>query len=312
MKMKGNPMKNTRTLASVASALVLVGGGASLTLLGGGGAAVAAGEPSSAFGIELNLAGNPVIEPTPFVESTDGTLVTDTLIDLPVDPLLDAGVVNASAENGAADASVADLSVVLLDGALAPLTALGEQLAPLCDVLDQIPLADLIDQATGPNGNLLPDLLGPIVEALDPAIDLSLLTALDLSDVAPDQLGDLCDFATTGNLVGADAVTASCTGDTGTMTITGTDGLLASLIDTNTPNSSVAIPGVVEVTVNRQTNNADGTFTVDALYVNLLDVVELTVASATCGEVTDDGGPTDDPSDAPSPTPIETNVPVTG
>lgn len=312
MKMKGNPMKNTRTLASVASALVLVGGGASLTLLGGGGAAVAAGEPSSAFGIELNLAGNAVIEPTPFVESTDGSLVTDSLVDLPADPLLDAGVVNASAENGAAEASVANLDVVLLDGALAPLTELGDQLTPLCDALDQIPLQDIIDGATGPGGNLLPDLLGPIVEAVDPAIDLSLLTALDISEVLPAQLGDLCDFALSGNLLGADAVTASCEGDTGNTVIEGTDGLVGSLIDTNTPNSSVAIPGVVEVTVNRQTANADGTFTVDAIYVNLLDQLELTVASATCGEVTDDGGPTDDPSDAPSPTPIETNVPVTG
>lgn len=310
MKMKGTPMKKTRTLASVASALVLVGGGASLALLGGG-AAVAAGEPSSAFGLELNLAGNAVITPTPFVESTDGTLVTDSVADLPVDPLLDAGLITASAENGHAESSVANLDVVLVDGALAPLTELGTQLAPLCDVLDQIPLSTIIDGATGTDGNLLPELLGPIVEALDPAIDLSLLTALDLSEVLPAQLGDLCDFATSGNLLGADAVTASCDGDTGNTVIEGTNGLVGSLIDTNTPNSSVAIPGVVEVTVNRQTANADGTFTVDAIYVNLLDQLELTVASATCGEVTDDEE-TDDPSDAPTPTPIESHVPVTG
>ncbi|MCX6399483.1 MAG: hypothetical protein NTX33_06095 [Propionibacteriales bacterium] len=304
-------MKNTRTLASVASALVLVTGGASLALIGGGGTAVAAGQPSSAFGLELNLAGNAVIDRTPFVESTDGAPVTDSVIDLPVDPLLDAGLITASAENGAAESSVANLDVVLLDGPLAALDTLGEQLAPLCDVLDQIPVDDLTGVLTGPNGNLLPDLLGPVVEALDPAIDLSLLTALDLSDVTSGQLGDLCDFATTGNLLGADAVTASCTGDTGNTVIEGTNGLVGSLIDTNTPNSSVAIPGVVEVTVNRQTANADGTFTVDAIYVNLLDQLELTVASATCGEV-DGDEETDDPSDAPTPTPIETNVPVTG
>jgi hypothetical protein len=311
MKMKGIPMKKTRTLASVASALVLVGGGASLALLGGGGTAVAAGTPSSAFGLELNLAGNAAIPPTPFVESTDGTLVTNSLIDLPVAPLLDAGLVNASAENGKAEASVANLDVVLLEGPLAALDTLGEQLAPLCDVLDQIPVDQLTGALTGPNGNLLPDLLGPVVEALNPAIDLSLLTALDLSDVTSGQLGDLCDFATTGTLLGADAVTASCNGQTGNTVIEGTNGLVGSLIDTNTPNSSVAIPGVVEVTVNRQTKNADGTFTVDAIYVNLLDQLELTVASATCGLVSDDEE-TDDPSDAPSPTPIESHVPVTG
>lgn len=303
-------MKKTRTLASAAGALALVTGAASLTLLGGG-TASAAGNPSSAFGLELNLAGNAVIPPTPSVVSSDGAPVEDTVVDLPVDPLLDAGLVNASAENGNARASVADLSLANLDGPLEALAELGTQLQPLCDALDAIPLGDIIDGATGPDGNLLPDLLGPIVEAVNPLIDLSLLTALDLSEVLPAQLGSICDFALSGNLVGASAVVAECNGDTGTVTIEGLNGLVGSLIDTNTPNSRVAIDGLVEVVVNRQTANADGTFTVDALYVNLLDQLELTVASATCGEVIDDGGP-EDPSDAPTPTPIETNVPVTG
>lgn len=305
-------MKNTRTLASMAGALVLVSGVASLTLLGGGGAS-AAGQPSSAFGLELNLAGNAVIPPTPAVESTDGALTTDTLVDLPVDPLLDAGLVNVSAQNGAAEASVADLSLVGLDGPLAAVSELGTQLQPLCDALDQIPLGTITDQIIDPvTGTLLPALLQPIVDATaGTPIDLSLITALDLSAVLPDQLGTICDFALSGNLVGADAVTASCTGDTGNVVIEGLDGLVGSLVDTNKPNSAVAIDGLVEVVVNRQTANADGTFTVDALYVNLLDQLELTVASATCGEV---AGVTDtpDPSDAPTPTPTPTHVPVTG
>lgn len=299
-------MKKTRTLASVAGAVALVTGAASLTLLGGG-TATAAGEPSSAFGLDLSIAGNAVVETTPSVESTDGTLVTDSLADVPLDPIATAGVVTVSAENGKASSAVADLNAVLLDGALAPLTALGDQLEPLCDVLDQVPLADAVNQVTG---TLQESLLGPLVEAVDPSIDLSLLTALDLDELLPAQLGDLCDFALSGNLLGATAIEAACTGDTGTVTIEATDGLLASLIDTNEPNSAVAIPGVVEVVVNRQTSNADGTFTVDALYVNLLDQVELTVASATCGEVTNDEET--DPSDAPTPTPVESHVPVTG
>lgn len=305
MKMKGNPMKKTRTLASVAGALALVTGAASITLLGGGNA-VAAGVPSTAFGLDLSIAGNAVVEKTPFVESTDGTETTDSLADVPLAPVAEAGVVNVSAKNGAARASVADLSAVLLDGELAALDTLGEQLQPLCDVLDQVPLADAVNQVTG---TLQESLLGPLVEAVDPSIDLSLLTALDLSELLPAQLGDLCDFALSGNLLGASAVVAECTGDTGTTTIEGTNGLVASLVDTNEPNSAVAIPGVVEIVVNRQTKNADGTFTVDALYVNLLDQVELTVASATCGEVTSDRN---SPSDAPTPTPVESHVPVTG
>lgn len=299
-------MKKTRTLASAASAVVLVTGAAAFAVLGGG-AASAAGEPSSAFGLDLTLAGNSVVDHTPAVESTDGKLVTDSLADVPLAPVAEAGVVTVSAKNGEARASVADLSAVLLDGQLAALDTLGEQLQPLCDVLDQIPLADTVNQVTG---TLQTSLLGPLAEALDPNIDLSLLTALDLEELLPAQLGDLCDFALSGNLLGASAVVAECNGDTGTTTIEGLNGLVGSLVDTNEPNSSIAIPGVVEVTVNRQTKNADGTFTVDALYVNLLDAVELTVASATCGEVTSDG-PTD-PSDAPTPTPVESHVPVTG
>lgn len=298
-------MKKTRTLASVAGALALATGVASVALLGGGNA-VAAGTPSSAFGLDLILAGTPVVEKTPAVESTDGSAVSDSLVDVPLAPVAEAGVVAVSAENGAARASVADLSAVLLDGQLAALDTLGEQLQPLCDVLDQIPLADAVNQVTG---TLQESLLGPLADALDPAIDLSLLTALDLEELLPEQLGDLCDFALTGNLIGASAVVAECSGDTGTTTIEGLNGLVGSLVDTNEPNSAIAIDGVIEVVVNRQTANADGTFTVDAIYVNLLDQIQLTVASATCGEVTNDDS---DPSDAPTPTPIETNVPVTG
>lgn len=298
-------MKKTRTLASVAGALALATGAASVALLGGGNA-VAAGTPSSAYGLDLTLAGNAILDQMPKVESTDGSAIEDSLADVPLAPVAEAGVAVVSAENGAARASVADLGVVLLDGQLAALDTLGEQLAPLCDVLDQIPLADAVNQVTG---TLQTSLLGPLADALNPAIDLSLLTALDLEELLPEQLGDLCDFALSGNLVGASAIVAECSGDTGTTTIEGLNGLIGSLVDTNEPNSSIAIDGVVEVTVNRQTANADGTFTVDALYVNLLDQIELTVASATCGEVT---GDTTDPSDAPTPTPIETNVPVTG
>lgn len=308
-------MKKTRILASATSAVVLVTGATAFAVLGGGGTASAAGNPSSAFGIDLSLAGNAVVEKTPSVESADGKLVTDSLADIPLDPVAEAGVVTVSAENGAARSAVADLDVVLLDGALAPLATLGTQLKPLCDALDAIPIGTIVNQITGPDGSLLPAVLGPLVSNLSGTpINLSLITAIDLSDVLPAQLGDLCDFALSGNLLGATAVEASCTGDTGTTKLTLTDGLLASLIDTNKPNSSVAIEGVVEVTVNRQTKNADGTFTVDALYVNLLDQVELTVASATCGNVTRDGGPTTVPteSDAPTPTPVESHVPVTG
>lgn len=309
-------MNIKRHLAPVAGALLLVTGAASVALLGGGGAASAAGVPSSAFGLELNLAGNSAIPPTPAVSSADGALVTDSLATVPAAPLAQAGLVTVSAQNGAAKSAVADLDLVLTQGPLAELATIGAQLKPLCDALGQINLnAQLISQITDPvTGALLPQLFDPIIDNLaGTPIDLSLITAIDLGDVIPEDLGDLCDFALSGNLLGATAVEASCTGKTGATTIAKTDGLLASLIDTNKANSAIAIDGLLEVVVNRQTSNADGTFTVDALYVNLLDQVELTVASATCGEVTRDNTPeVSDESEAPSPAPVESHVPVTG
>lgn len=314
MKMKGNPMKKTRTLASAAGAVVLVTGAASFAILGGG-TATAAGEPSSAYGLALSIADNAVIgEDTIAVESTDGTLVTDSLIGLPDNPVASGGVINVSAENGKASSSVTDLGVG--DGLLAQLPA--ELTGPLGDACDQI--ADALDPVTGQIndallGTLLPqigDLLDDISDATDGTpLDLSLLGALDLSELTDLQLGGLCDvLAGEDQLVGADAVVAECTGDTGTTTITDLAALgLPVDIDVDEPNASVEIPGLLTITANEQIANADGTFTVNALHVNLLGQVDLVVASATCGEVTSDRN---SPSDAPTPTPVESHVPVTG
>ncbi|HWI44009.1 MAG TPA: choice-of-anchor P family protein [Nocardioides sp.] len=306
-------MKIKRHLAPVAGALLLVTGVASLALLGGGGAASAAGSPSSAFGIELVAGGTNVIPQTPAVVSSDGSEVTDALIALPDNPLLTGGVVNVKAKNGAASSSVADLHVGAgLLQQVPQLADLGTQLKPLCDALNQIPLGQISNQIIDPQtGTLLPQLLQPIVANVAPGLDLSAITALDLSKLLPAQLGDLCNFVASGNLLGAGVVEASCTGQDGSIKVEGLTGLVGSLIDTNKPNQSIAIPGLLTVTVDRETKNADGTFTVDAVYLNLADQLELTIASATCGEV-DAASPTPDESDAPSPTPIKSHAPVTG
>lgn len=310
-------MKKTRTLASAAGALALVTGAASLTLLGGG-TANAAGNPSSAFGLELLIADNAVIgADTIAVESTDGKPVTDSLIGLPDNPLVSGGVVNVSAQNGKASSSVTDLGVG--DGLLAQLPtevtdALGDVCGQLSAGLD--PVTGAINDAL--LEQLLPglgDLLDQIADATeDSPIDLGLLGALDLSELTDLQLDGLCGvLAGDDQVIGADAVIAECNGDTGTTTITDLTALgLPVDIDVDEPNASIEIPGLLTITANRQTANADGTFTVDALYVELLGEVALTVASATCGEVTGDTGGEPEPSDAPTPTPVETNVPVTG
>lgn len=306
-------MKKTRTLASAAGAVVLVTGAASFAVLGGG-SATAAGEPSSAYGLALSIADNAVIgEDTIAVESTDGTLVTDSLIGLPDNPVASGGVINVSAENGKASSSVTDLGVG--DGLLAQLPSeLTDQLGAACDQI-----AGALDPVTGEIndallGTLLPQiggLLDQISDATDGTpLDLSLLGALDLSELTDLQLGGLCDvLGGDDQLVGADAVVAECTGDTGTTTITDLSALgLPVDIDVDEPNAKIEIPGLLTVTANEQIANADGTFTVNALHVNLLGQVDLVVASATCGEVSDD----EETTDAPTPTPVESHVPVTG
>ena len=316
-------MKNKRHLAPVAGALLLVAGAATSVSLLAGGSATAAGTPSSAFGIELSIGGNGVIPRTPAVSSADGSLKTDSVVALPANPVASGGIINASAQNGAASASVTDLAVG--EGLIKTL-----QLPK--DVTDQLQagctqLTTALEGVTGPVGDALDQILPQLQGALDKVADstkgtplnLSALGALDITKLTdPDQLKALCDVLA-GNLrvVGAGAVKAECTGNTGTTTIADLKALgLPVKVDTKKANQSVKIfdvpgvPPVVELVVNRQTANADGTFTVDALYVNVLDQIKLTVASATCGNVTSDRAP--QPGDAPSPKPVKDHVPVTG
>jgi hypothetical protein len=314
MKMKGTPMKIKRHLAPVAGALLLVTGGASIALLGGG-EATAAGTPSSAFGLELNIAGNTALDRTPSVVSTDGKPVTDSLVDLPVAPLLDGGLVVASAQNGSASAKVTGLGVG--QDLLNTLGLSGDTTKPLVDACKQI--TDALAPVGGVTGTINDTLLKGLDDALTQignatsgtGLDLSALGALKLDKLLPTQLYGLCEVLSGKlKLVGADSVVAECNGKTGNVTIAGLKALgLPVEIGTDAVNKKVEIPGLLNLTINRQTANADGTFTVDALYLNLLGQVELTVSSATCGNVTTNEI---EPSDAPSPTPVESHVPVTG
>jgi hypothetical protein len=94
--------------------------------------------------------------------------------------------------------------------------------------------------------------------------------------------------------VRAAAVTSSCTFDTNTGTVTGTSGItrgrvtlvgLANIaLDANAaPNTTVSVPGIATITLNRQTTAPDGTLTVDAIYVDLLgDTQTITIGTSTC------------------------------
>ncbi|GAA1543667.1 hypothetical protein [Nocardioides humi] len=316
-------MKNKRHLAPVAGALLLVAGAATSVSLLAGGSATAAGNPSSAYGLELAIADNAVIDRMPAVTSTDGTLKTDSLIGLPTNPVASGGIVNASAQNGAASASVADLAVG--DGLLSTIDPQGTLTGQLDTVCQQIvgqlgPVLDPVNtQVLGPLLTQLQGVLDQVGTATQGTpLNLSALGALDISNLTNGQLDGLCDvLAGKLRLVGAGAIEARCTGNTGTTTVADLKALgLPVNVDTKKANQAVKIPDVagvppiIELVVNRQTPNADGTFTVDALYLNVLDQIKLTVASATCGNVTSDRAPA--PDDAPAPKPVKDHVPVTG
>ncbi len=301
-----------KSLTAAAGALALVAAAASVALIGGAGTATAAGNPSSAYGIAAT--GFLPIEATPVVESTDGSLVKDSLVTVPENPLLAAGIMEVSAENGAATATVADLGVG--DGLLSQLpqelrSELGDECAALAEQVD-------LSQVTGPIDQQLLTPLEQLLDELaaattDTPLDLSALAALDLTAVTPDSLAGLCDVLSgeTG-LVNATAIEASCSGDTGTTTIADLAALgLPIEVNTDQPNTSVGIEGVVNLTINRQTQNADGTFTVDALVLDLLGQQEIVLASATCGDVTADQPPKE-PKEAPAPKPVPGDLPVTG
>jgi hypothetical protein len=117
----------------------------------------------------------------------------------------------------------------------------------------------------------------------DPAAGTSTATgeAADVQ-VAPAAVGP--------SVVSAQAVSATCTatpdGATGSATLAAgaiNGAPIASA--TPGPNTIVTVPGVARVALNEQINNADGSLTVNALHVTLLngDGADVIVGSATCG-----------------------------
>ncbi len=114
--------------------------------------------------------------------------------------------------------------------------------------------------------------------------------ATDASSTIADVRATLSTVAT----VRANAVTSSCTFDTNTGAVTGTSsitngrvalvGLANIALDANAaPNTTVSVPGIATITLNRQTTAPDGTLTVDAIYVDLLgDTQTITIGTSTC------------------------------
>ena len=92
----------------------------------------------------------------------------------------------------------------------------------------------------------------------------------------------------------ADLVTSLCTFDANTGKVSGTASItngtvsggglsLINLAASPAPNTTVTVPLIATLTLNRQTTAPDGTLTVDAIYVSLLNSTQtLTIGTSVC------------------------------
>lgn len=252
---------------------------------------------SSAYGIALSGGGQEVIPPSPTVQSPDGKNQT-TGGEIPDNPLLSGGALTLSAGNDKASVKVTDLTIGgVLDQLPQEVKDGLTQLQASCDGIGQLPVDEVTDQ--------LDSVLGQLPVPLPPTP-----TADDLTEFCNGLFdGDVASLAE------VDAVQVSCSGDRGTVTLTGASSVLTSElpIDGDVEPNTALLPDnpLLDITLNRQSRNSDGSFTVDGVVVNLADGQgELVLASTTCAEVAADRG--DRPPTAPRPTPVPRNVPVTG
>ncbi len=246
--------------------------------------------PSSAYGI---AAEGPVpIEPTPYVESTDGSKQENSAFTLPDNPLVSLEVAKVTAAENSASAEL--LNVGLVPGAELPeqLSALNQ---PLQQLMAGLEPACQVDNPAEPVTDALGDVLpGEIVKQLDPQ--------------------QLCASITAGEtpaLVSIELVHVACDADSGSVEIANVAMLGQQVAIPPLEDETPILPEnpLVTITANKQTSNDDGSFTVVGLEIDLGGGTEvITLGSATCGFIEPD---TDKPT-APPPTPVTTGLPVTG
>ncbi|MDV6013940.1 choice-of-anchor P family protein [Haloechinothrix sp. LS1_15] len=232
--------------------------------------------PSEAYGAYISGIIDP---PQPHVQSTDGTTQSDSLVELPDNPLLGLKAATVTAGDSEASVELANVEILPIDNGLPPELQEGfEQLqGALCEGV--------------PSTEELPEELAPLTDLLDP--------------------GQVCD----GNgfdapaVLSADLITVACEGDTGTFDVANLR-LLGQPIDVPGPEANTQIPldPLAHITFNKQFTDERG-FTTQALAVEVGGgELEIVLASATCGEAAAEP----EVPQAPKPTPTEADLPVTG
>lgn len=168
-----------------------------------------------------------------------------------------------------------------------------------------IPQTPSVSSASRPNTRSLTSLPG------NPLVRLSLLRAHATPGHAEASVIDLriAKAAITPDAVlSAKLITARCDGGHGTSRLVDVRLAGRSIGASSAPNSRLTVPiqglGGVEVTINKQVRNGNGTLTVTALElaVHALGKTQtIDISSATCAG-----------SEAPKPTPVPSDLPVTG
>ncbi|MGH3951608.1 MAG: choice-of-anchor P family protein [Pseudonocardiaceae bacterium] len=255
---------------------------AAAALLIGSATGYAASGPSEAYGVFITGVIDP---PQPYVQSVDGTEQSDAIFQAPENPLIGLDLAEVTA--GDSEASVQLLGLEVVPGAEVPpelqdlLDQIAEGFAPVCTQeppTDQLPpeLSDLIPK--------------DIADQLDPA--------------------KLCEGLEGGApaVLSLDLVTVACAGTAGSVQVAGL-ALLGQEIDIPAnpePNTEIPLGPAGSITFNKQGNTEDG-FTVQGAAIDLGGQLEIILASATCGQPTEEPAPS-----APKPTPVTTGLPVTG
>jgi hypothetical protein len=146
--------------------------------------------------------------------------------------------------------------------------------------------------------------------------DLVKASALDVSASAARARSTVAKAAVPAADLMADAVTAKCHGGQGGAHLARAVIAGKRLDASPPPNTTIPVDveglGRTSLTLNKQERMADGRLAVTAMELRLPlpgKPATVRIASATCGKPS---GPAEKPSDAPAPTPVEHDLPVTG
>jgi len=281
-----------RDLKALAGTAVVVTATASFAVLAGSSAVDARSTTSSAYGV--SAAGGLPLDKTPYVESSDGSTHTTSQVELPDNPLLSLRAATISAGNDSASVQLLDVGIGRggFDQLPEPPDELKDACAGLRDAgTDDLPLGEV------------PEIPVPGFPSLD--------------DLPASDLQELCNLLLTppDSVLGVDAVHVWCQGDTGAVDVANLK-VLGQAVDvpSTAPNTSLPANPLVGITVNKQTKNADGSFTVEGLVIDLGDGSQtITLGSATCAKPAAKHHASSTPTPtAPAPTPVVTTHPVTG